>query len=148
MACLTVSRLAGRSRDDLFNTNASIVKALAEASAKACPKACFLIISNPVNSTVPIFAEVRGDLGFYFSLGHHRAPPHSRLPTLCCLILGVLLQRRVPWFAFQESLSLPVDFFSGCAFRHPPPTPPPALPCNASCLALPTSACPVRALRS
>lgn len=22
------------------------------------PKACFLIISNPVNSTVPIFAEV------------------------------------------------------------------------------------------
>ena len=48
----------GMTRDDLFNTNASIVKGLAEACAEACPKACFLIISNPVNSTVPIFAEV------------------------------------------------------------------------------------------
>ncbi len=56
-----VPRKPGMSRDDLFNTNASIVKALAEACAKACPKACFLIISNPVNSTVPIFAEVRGE---------------------------------------------------------------------------------------
>jgi malate dehydrogenase len=45
-------------RDDLFNTNAGIVKTLAEAAAKACPNANFLIISNPVNSTVPIFAEV------------------------------------------------------------------------------------------
>lgn len=45
-------------RDDLFNTNASIVKNIAEHSAKHCPKAAFLIISNPVNSTVPIFAEV------------------------------------------------------------------------------------------
>ena len=45
-------------RDDLFNTNASIVKGIAEQCAKRCPKACFLIISNPVNSTVPIFADV------------------------------------------------------------------------------------------
>ena len=45
-------------RDDLFNVNAGIVKALAEGCAKNCPKAHFLIISNPVNSTVPIFAEV------------------------------------------------------------------------------------------
>lgn len=44
-------------RDDLFNTNASIVKGLAEVCAKACPDAMFLVISNPVNSTVPIFAE-------------------------------------------------------------------------------------------
>ncbi len=33
-----VPRKPGMSRDDLFNTNASIVKALAEACAKACPK--------------------------------------------------------------------------------------------------------------
>ena len=52
-------------RDDLFNTNASIVKGLAEACAKACPKAMFLIISNPVNSTVPIFAEVLKKAGVY-----------------------------------------------------------------------------------
>ncbi len=47
-----------RVRDDLFNTNASIVKGIAEQCSKSCPKACFLIISNPVNSTVPIFADV------------------------------------------------------------------------------------------
>lgn len=44
-------------RDDLFNTNAGIVSGLAEACAKHCPDAMFLVISNPVNSTVPIFAE-------------------------------------------------------------------------------------------
>jgi malate dehydrogenase len=53
-----VPRKPGMTRDDLFNTNAGIVKNLAEASAKACPNAAFLIISNPVNSTVPIFASV------------------------------------------------------------------------------------------
>ena len=53
-----VPRKPGMTRDDLFNTNASIVKTLAEACAKNCPDAMFLIIANPVNSTVPIFAEV------------------------------------------------------------------------------------------
>jgi len=38
-------------RDDLFNTNASIVASLAEACAKACPDACYLIISNPVGDS-------------------------------------------------------------------------------------------------
>ena len=52
-----VPRKPGMTRDDLFNTNASIVKGLAEAGAKYCPDASFLVISNPVNSTVPIFAE-------------------------------------------------------------------------------------------
>lgn len=45
-------------RDDLFNTNASIVRDLAQGIAEFCPKAAVLIISNPVNSTVPIAAEV------------------------------------------------------------------------------------------
>jgi malate dehydrogenase len=60
-----VPRKPGMTRDDLFNTNAGIVKNLAEASAKACPNANFLIISNPVNSTVPIFAEVLKKHGVY-----------------------------------------------------------------------------------
>ncbi len=46
------------SRDDLFKTNASIVRDLVVAVAKYCPKAYILVISNPVNSTVPIAAEV------------------------------------------------------------------------------------------
>ena len=50
-------RKPGMTRDDLFNKNASIVKTLAEAVAKNCPKAAVLIIANPVNSTVPIVAE-------------------------------------------------------------------------------------------
>ena len=50
--------LQGMSRDDLFNTNAGIVRDIAKACATSCPSARFLIISNPVNSTVPIFAEV------------------------------------------------------------------------------------------
>jgi malate dehydrogenase len=53
-----VPRKPGMTRDDLFNVNAGIVKSLMEAAAKACPKACFAIITNPVNSTVPIAAEV------------------------------------------------------------------------------------------
>jgi malate dehydrogenase len=53
-----VPRKPGMTRDDLFNTNASIVATIAEACAKHCPDAFFAIISNPVNSTVPIFRQV------------------------------------------------------------------------------------------
>jgi len=60
-----VPRKPGMTRDDLFNTNASIVKSLAQACATHCPEAFFLIISNPVNSTVPIFAEVLKKAGVY-----------------------------------------------------------------------------------
>jgi len=45
-------------RDDLFKINAGIVRDLTTGCAKYCPKAAILIISNPVNSTVPIAAEV------------------------------------------------------------------------------------------
>ena len=45
-------------RDDLFNINAGIVKGLIEVIAEVAPKAYILVISNPVNSTVPIAAEV------------------------------------------------------------------------------------------
>ena len=60
-----VPRKPGMTRDDLFNTNASIVKGLADVCAKSCPNAMFLIISNPVNSTVPIFAEALKSAGVY-----------------------------------------------------------------------------------
>lgn len=52
-----VPRKPGMTRDDLFNTNASIVRDLATSIAKNCPKALVGIISNPVNSTVPIAIE-------------------------------------------------------------------------------------------
>ncbi|RLV85645.1 Malate dehydrogenase cytoplasmic [Meyerozyma sp. JA9] len=52
-----VPRKPGMTRDDLFNINASIVQGLAQGIAESCPDAFVLIISNPVNSTVPIVAE-------------------------------------------------------------------------------------------
>ena len=48
----------GMTRDDLFKINAGIVRDLVSGIAKFCPKAFVLVISNPVNSTVPIAAEV------------------------------------------------------------------------------------------
>lgn len=53
-----IPRKPGMTRDDLFNINAGIVKGLIEVIAEVAPKAFILIISNPVNSTVPIAAEV------------------------------------------------------------------------------------------
>ncbi|WFC98301.1 malate dehydrogenase [Malassezia yamatoensis] len=58
-------RKPGMTRDDLFNANASIVHGIAEAIAKNAPKAFVLVISNPVNSTVPICAEVFKKEGIY-----------------------------------------------------------------------------------
>ncbi len=60
-----VPRKPGMTRDDLFNTNASIVAGLAAAVADNCPKAAVLIIANPVNSTVPIAAEMMKKKGVY-----------------------------------------------------------------------------------
>lgn len=45
-------------RDDLFKINAGIVKTLIEGITQYSPDAFVLVISNPVNSTVPIAAEV------------------------------------------------------------------------------------------
>ncbi|KAK7039199.1 hypothetical protein VNI00_010104 [Paramarasmius palmivorus] len=70
-----VPRKPGMTRDDLFKAgsirptsqksteqvlqiNAGIVRGLADGIATTCPKAFVLVISNPVNSTVPIVAEV------------------------------------------------------------------------------------------
>lgn len=60
-----VPRKPGMTRDDLFNTNASIVRDLADACAQFCPSAMICIISNPVNSTVPIASEVFKLRGVY-----------------------------------------------------------------------------------
>ncbi len=60
-----VPRKPGMTRDDLFNMNAGIVKKLVSAGAKACPNACYAIVTNPVNSTVPIAAEILKAAGVY-----------------------------------------------------------------------------------
>ena len=60
-----VPRKPGMTRDDLFNTNASIVQTLVAGCAQYCPDAMLGVISNPVNSTVPIAAETLKKAGVY-----------------------------------------------------------------------------------
>ncbi|KAL8781694.1 MAG: hypothetical protein Q9194_000197 [Teloschistes cf. exilis] len=60
-----VPRKPGMTRDDLFNINAGIVRDLITGVAETSPKAFILIISNPVNSTVPIAAEVLKQAGVF-----------------------------------------------------------------------------------
>ncbi|CCH59900.1 hypothetical protein TBLA_0C00860 [Henningerozyma blattae CBS 6284] len=60
-----VPRKPGMSRDDLFSINAGIVRDLATAAANNCPNASILVISNPVNSTVPVVAQTFRKLGVY-----------------------------------------------------------------------------------
>jgi malate dehydrogenase len=60
-----VPRKPGMTRDDLFNVNATINMNLAKACAEVCPKAAYLIISNPVNSVVPLWSRVLSKAGVY-----------------------------------------------------------------------------------
>jgi malate dehydrogenase len=55
----------GVDADEGQKVNAGICATLASAIAKACPKAFILVISNPVNSTVPVFAETLKKAGVY-----------------------------------------------------------------------------------
>lgn len=60
-----IPRKPGMTRDDLFKINAGIVKSLVHAAGVACPDAFICIISNPVNSTVPIAVEELKKLGVF-----------------------------------------------------------------------------------
>lgn len=60
-----VARKPGMDRSDLFNINAGIVRNLVEKVAQVCPSACIGIITNPVNTTVAIAAEVLKKAGVY-----------------------------------------------------------------------------------
>jgi len=60
-----VPRKPGMTRDDLFNVNAGIVRDLINAIAKDCPQAWVGIITNPVNSTVPVAAEILKKAGVF-----------------------------------------------------------------------------------
>ncbi|MTD27908.1 malate dehydrogenase [Erwinia sorbitola] len=60
-----VARKPGMDRSDLFNVNAGIVRNLIEQVASTSPKALIAIITNPVNTTVAIAAEVLKKAGVY-----------------------------------------------------------------------------------
>ncbi|WED22140.1 malate dehydrogenase [Vibrio sp. JC009] len=60
-----VARKPGMSRADLFNVNAGIAKVVTENVAATCPNALLGIITNPVNTLVPIAAEILKKAGVY-----------------------------------------------------------------------------------
>ncbi|CDL82882.1 malate dehydrogenase [Xenorhabdus szentirmaii] len=60
-----VARKPGMDRSDLFNINAGIIRNLIQQVARTCPKALIGIITNPVNTTVAIAAEVLKKEGVY-----------------------------------------------------------------------------------
>ncbi|TYG33617.1 malate dehydrogenase [Lonepinella koalarum] len=60
-----VARKPGMDRSDLFNINAGIIRDLVQNVTEFAPKACIGIITNPVNTTVAIAAEVLKKAGIY-----------------------------------------------------------------------------------
>lgn len=50
---------------DLFKTNASVIRDLINGVAKFCPEAYVCIITNPVNSTLPIACKVLQQHGVF-----------------------------------------------------------------------------------
>jgi malate dehydrogenase len=121
-------------RDDLFKINAGIVQGLVEGVAKHAPKAFILIISNPVNSTVPIAAEVLKRAGvfdpkrlfgvttldvvraetFVASISGEKTPSKTTIPV----IGGHSGQTIVPLFSqAQPSVKIPADKYDALVNR-------------------------------
>lgn len=55
-----IPRKPGMSRDDLLNTNAGIMKQVAENVKKYAPNAFVIVISNPLDAMVYLFQKVSG----------------------------------------------------------------------------------------
>lgn len=77
----------GMSRDDLFGSNAKIMLNLARVCAQVAPEAHLAIITNPVNSLVPLACEVYHHtiMGSKMNKSEGKHPPHDS----CRRIYGV-----------------------------------------------------------
>ncbi|KAL3469808.1 lactate/malate dehydrogenase [Aspergillus californicus] len=60
-----IARKPGMTRDDLFKTNASIIRDLFTEIAATCPRAMCCVVTNPVNSTLPVAAEALRKAGVF-----------------------------------------------------------------------------------
>ncbi|KAG8306939.1 malate dehydrogenase, mitochondrial-like [Homalodisca vitripennis] len=59
------ARKTGVTREDLFDLNAPVIKEITEGIAEAAPKAIIAVITNPINSLIPIAAEVLKKAGVF-----------------------------------------------------------------------------------
>ncbi|OCK85492.1 malate dehydrogenase [Lepidopterella palustris CBS 459.81] len=129
-----IPRKPGMTRDDLFKINAGIVRDLVKGVTEYCPKAFVLIISNPVNSTVPIAAEVLKAAGvfdpkklfgvttldvvraetFVATLSGAKNPSKTTIPV----IGGHSGQTIVPLFSqANPKVDIPADKLDGLVYR-------------------------------
>jgi malate dehydrogenase len=60
-----IARKPGMTRDDLFKTNASIIRDIFTEVAATCSSATCCVVTNPVNSTLPIAAEALKKAGVF-----------------------------------------------------------------------------------
>ncbi|CAG8948212.1 unnamed protein product [Penicillium salamii] len=60
-----IARKPGMTRDDLFKTNAGIIRDIFVQVAETCPDAIACVVTNPVNSTVPVAAETLKKAGVF-----------------------------------------------------------------------------------
>ncbi|KAL0267147.1 UNVERIFIED_CONTAM: hypothetical protein PYX00_009497 [Menopon gallinae] len=63
--CAGVGRAPGMCLNDLFEYNAPVVKQLAEACIEVCPKALLAILTNPINSFVPMVSKMYKSCNVY-----------------------------------------------------------------------------------
>ncbi|KAJ6118719.1 hypothetical protein N7471_013339 [Penicillium samsonianum] len=60
-----IARKPGMTRDDLFRTNASIIRDIFTEIGATCPQAMCCVVTNPVNSTLPVAAEALKKAGVF-----------------------------------------------------------------------------------
>ena len=98
-ACLSISLHTDRDTYSLARKiNAGIVRDLATEIAVTSPKAFILVISNPVNSTVPIVAEVLKKQGVFNPKRCHRMSALNHMnPLLTQLVLALGSLVLPPW---------------------------------------------------
>jgi malate dehydrogenase len=80
-----IPRQPGMSRDDLLNTNAEVMKSVAEGVAKYCPQAFIIIVTNPLDAMVYEFQK-------------HSGLPHNKVVGMA----GVLDSARFKLFIARE----------------------------------------------
>ena len=99
--CPSISPRTHRYTDPLAcKINAGIIRDLATGIAETSPKALILVISNPVNSTVPIVAEVLKKHGVFDPKRYHQTPALSHIDyrlTKPILVLDSLVS--LPWMS-------------------------------------------------
>lgn len=153
-----IPRKPGMTRDDLFKINAGIVRDLVKGCVEHCPNAYILVISNPVNSTVPIAAEVLKNAGvfnpkklfgvttldvvraetFVAEIVGSKNPADTTIPV----IGGHSGETIVPLFSLAKpSVNIPKDKLDGLTYRLSLPSPPPLFTQQTGLTVNPPQAC-------